>query len=240
MKILSSILALATCALAQASIPVHLGPSAESPQIGELEAISLAVTAEWPTSAQADDDWSPIYYRGVFEVYLDNNDIAKDLSPKPGSIYYLEPTKDAAKLAIATKKDKANILKVDTWFCKMQLETIIVGYIPNSAAQAQDIATALPSVPTSNDTGTAASQPMTRDLEGLLQKTGPIAKARTGLSYKLTDRAGKQLALLDLVGLPERIQIAEYLGQTIQISGELQQAENGNLTLLAHTIRKVD
>ncbi len=240
MKILAATLALACCALAYAGIPVHLSPAADSPKIGELEALSLAVQAEWPDQVEPSDEWSPIYYRGVFEVYLDNNDITKDLSPKPGSIYYLEPASDAPKLAVATAKDKADILKVDTWFCKMQLETIIVGYIPRNAtaSSAPDLDANLPSQPT--QAPVATTQPIARELEGLLQKTGPIAKTRTGMSYKLTDRAGKQLALLDHSALPERIRIGEYLGQPVQISGTLQQDETGTLVLHAKSLRKAN
>ena len=87
MKNIATLLAYALLASANAStqqgIPIYLNPSLDAPQIGELETRSLAISAEWPDKVQPVENWRPIYYRGVWEVYLHNNDLAKELTAKP-------------------------------------------------------------------------------------------------------------------------------------------------------------
>lgn len=234
MKKLTAILAFAlfttSSIFAQSHILVYFAPSTDSPQIGELEAASLAIPAEWPANSEVQNGWQPIYYRGAWEVYVDNNHISKDLSPKPGSPYYLNPSKDAIKLSIATEKDQTDIISVDTWFCKMQLETILLGYIPSSTIDSQTIVHSLPAQGTSPELTEAL--PVT-ELRGTLALIGLIAKKNSGLSYKLNDANGKSLAFLDLSKLPERIQIKDLIGSQLRVTGTFKENENGNTVILA-------
>lgn len=240
MKHLIALLVAATATLAHAAggIPVHLDPADDTPVIGELETISLAVPAEWPKGTVAQEGWQPVYYHGVFDVYVDNNDIGKDLNAKPGSPYHLAPEKTAPSLAIATKKDKVDILSVDTWFCKMKLETIVVGYIPSSSIEAGSIVNNLPpAVPPQIEASTATA---ITELVGRFEKTGLVGRTRTGLSYKLTGPTGKPLAFIDTTDVPERIQIDEFLTREVRISGFLEQSEDGSDVILkAKSIKKL-
>ncbi|MBC2604495.1 hypothetical protein [Pelagicoccus albus] len=230
----------ATLAATAKPIAIHLDPDAETPQIGSLEAISLAVPAEWPQGVEPVSGWQPIYYRGVFQVYLDNNDISKDLSPKPGSLYYLSPDKNSPSLAIATEKDKADILSVNTWFCKLQLETIVLGYIQNTSIDAGSIVTSLPdSSQSTGDATEAAVQQTPTEMAGRLVKTGLIGKKRTGASYKLTTDNGKTLAFIDATKVPDRVRIDELLSQPVRVSGFLGQVEDGSdVIILANSIKR--
>lgn len=234
MKKLTVLLAFALFAasttFAQSNIVVYFAPSTDSPAIGELEAVSLAIPAEWPANAEAQNGWQPIYYRGTWEVYVDNNHIGKDLSLKPGSPYYLAPSKDAIRLSIATDKDHTDIISVDTWFCKMQLETILLGYIPSASIGSQTIVNSLPTQAV--NTGATEVLPVT-ELRGTLATTGLVAKNRSGLSYKLNDADGNPLALLDISKLPERIQIKDHVGNELRVTGTLMQNENGTTIILA-------
>lgn len=232
MKLLIAFLvaSMATLAHAAGGIPVHLDPQSDSPQIGEIETLSLAVPAQWPSNVAAIEGWQPVYYHGVFEVYVDNNDIGKDLNAKPGSLYYLSPQKNAISLSIATEKDKVDILSVDSWFCKMQLETIVLGYIPNSTISASSIVTSLPDTHVSTTAKTTATA--ITELVGRLEKTGLVGRNRTGLNYKLTGEDGKTLAFIDTTGIPERIQVDQFLSLKIRISGFLTQSESGSDVIL--------
>ncbi|EDY83598.1 hypothetical protein VDG1235_3225 [Verrucomicrobiia bacterium DG1235] len=231
--------AIAVVATATASIPVHLDPTGEAPQIGELEAISLAVAAEWPRDVAPQDGWQPILFNGVFEVYVDNNDIGKNLAAKPGVPYHLSPEKTSPMLCIATDKDKVDILSVDTWFCKMQLETIVVGYIPSSSIEAESIVTSLPAAAVPQTSATPTATAIT-ELVGRLDKTGLLGRNRTGLPYKLIGPTGKTLAFIDASDVPERIQIDEFLTREVRISGFLKQSENGSdVILTAKSIKKL-
>ncbi|MCH6257230.1 hypothetical protein MLD52_11780 [Puniceicoccaceae bacterium K14] len=110
-------------------IDVHLRPEVQAPTIGQLESFALAVNAEWPADLEPTEGWKPIFYRGVFEVFVSNNDISKDLTPKPGSNYLLSPDKKATVLSTATKDDKTDLISVDPRYSKLNIETILVAYI---------------------------------------------------------------------------------------------------------------
>ena len=225
---------------AENGIPVMLDPTSDAPQIGELATLSLAVPAKWPVGSEAQEGWQPVYYRGVFEVYVDNNDIGKDLTAKPGSLYYLAPDKNATKLAIATDKDKVDIISVDTWFCKMQLETIVVGYIQNASIDASSIVTNLPEPALSSDAAESTETAIT-ELVGRLEKTGLLGRNRTGLAYKLSGNNGKTLAFVDTSEVPERIQVEDLLSLQVRVSGFLTQNEDGNTVILkAKTLKKAN
>ncbi|MBD5778415.1 hypothetical protein IEN85_02845 [Pelagicoccus sp. NFK12] len=226
MKLIIASLALALASIASAAdgIPVYLDPAEDSLQVGELEAISLAVPANWPRDVAAIEGWQPIYYRDVFEVYLDNNDIAKDLSAKPGRPYLTAPSNEAPTLAIATDKDKMDIISVDTWFCKVQLETIIVGYIPSSSIEASDIVNSLASAPAPQMSDLPEAAAVT-ELVGRFEKTGMIGKNRTGVAYKLTGLDGKTLAFVDTSEVPERIHVEDFIKREVRVSGILKQTE---------------
>lgn len=242
MKLTTALLvaATATLTLAANSLPVHLEPDSEAPVIGELAAMSLAVPAEWPRDVSSVEGWQPVYYRGVFEVYVDNNDISKDLSAKPGSPYYLTPEQDATTLSVATKGDKVDVLSVDTWFCKMQLETIVLGYVKDQSVDAGSIVTSLATAPTPTIQSGSTAQAIT-ELVGRLEKTGMIAKKRTGTAYKLISNEGRVLAFLETADIPERIQLGDLLRLRVRVSGFLKQGENEtDVILRAKTIKKAN
>lgn len=240
MKLLLAILAaaLASVALAAESIQVYLDPTEDAVKIGELEAISLAVPAQWPRGTVAREGWQPIYYRGIFEVYVDNNDIGKDLSTKPGSPYLTAPDKKASTIALATDKDKTDILSVGTWFCKMRLETIIVGYIASSSIDPSQIVTSLPATALDKRSAGSGATAIT-ELVGRFVKTGLIGQKRTGLSYRIEGIDGKTLAFVDISEVPERIQVDEFLKLEVRVSGFLTQNEdNSDIVVKAKTIKK--
>lgn len=240
MKLILAILAaaLASVALAAESIQVYLDPTEDSVKIGELEAISLAVPAHWPSGTIAQEGWQPVYYRGVFEVYVDNNDIGKDLKTKPGSPYLTAPDKKAATIALATDKDKTDILSVGTWFCKMRLETIIVGYIANTSIDPSKIVTSLPAATPDGQAGESGATAIT-ELVGRFVKTGLIGQKRTGLSYKIEGIDGKTLAFVDTSEVPERIQVDDFLKLEVRVSGFLTQKEDSSdVVVKAKTIKK--
>lgn len=240
MKLLIASLAfvLASIAFAADGIPVYLDATEDSQQVGKLEAISLAVPANWPRGVEPTEGWQPVYYRGVFEAYLDNNDVAKDLSPKPGRPYLTAPSNEAPTLAIATDKDKMDILSVDTWFCKVQLETIIVGYIPSSSIEASSIVTSLAADPAPQRSTQPEAAAIT-ELVGRFEKTGLIGKSRTKTSYRLTGLDGKTLAFIDTSEIPERIQVEEFIKREVRVSGFLKQTgESEDVILTAKSIKK--
>ena len=225
-------------AAAQSNLPVYLDPNAESPQIGILEVVADAVPADWPVGAKPLEGWQPIYYRGVFETYVHNNDIAKDLTAKPGSYYYFEPNRDAIKLSIATEKDRIDIISVDTHFCKVQLETILVGYIQGGAVEARQIVQSLPNAasgPAENEVEVATI----RELRGKVRPIGMIAKNRTGLKYRLDGADGKPVALLDLSQLPDRINIEQFENASVIANGSLKTNDNGDTIILVVQSLKV-
>lgn len=231
--------ALATLAHAQEPIPVYLDPSSDALQIGELESRSLAVPAEWPMGSEQPPGWRPVYYQGRFEVYVDNNDIGKDLAPKPGSVYYTAPDRNAAKLAIATEKDETDIISVDTWFAKLRLETILLGYIPDAARVPDPEAVA--TAPQPSDDETSASEAPVSELEGRLEKAGLLARNRHGVQYRLANESGKTIAFVDVSELPERIQADELLSDTVRISGALQANEtSGAVIVVAQSLKKAN
>ncbi len=233
MKQLIAILALVVASVASAAdgIPVYLDAAEDSLQIGELEAISLAVPAQWPHNTEPVEGWQPIYYRNTFEVYLDNNDIAKDLSAKPGRPYLTAPSNEAPTLAIATDKDKIDIISVDTWFCKVQLETIVVGYIQSSSIDASSIVTSLETAPTPEAAAQSEAAAIT-ELVGRLEKVGLLGKTRTGMSYKIVGIDGKTLAFVETSEVPERIQVEEFINREVRVSGFLKQTEESDDVIL--------
>lgn len=113
---------------AQQAIDVRLSPSEEALIIGQVDPTAL-VEAQWSEEQAPVSGWRPIFYRGTFDVYVGNSDIAKNLSPKPGSKYLLSPGRNTQVLSIATKEDKADIISVDARYSRMNVETILVGYI---------------------------------------------------------------------------------------------------------------
>ncbi len=240
MKLLIASLAFVLASIASAAdgIPVYLDAADDSLQIGELEAISLAVQAKWPRGVEPTEGWQPVYYRDIFEVYLDNNDIAKDLTAKPGRPYLTSPSNEAPTLAIATDKDKVDIISVDTWFCKMQLETIIVGYIQSSSIDASSIVTSLATDPAPVISAQPEAAAIT-ELVGRFEKTGLIGKTRTGIVYKLTGLDGKTMAFIDTSEVPERIHVEEFLKREVRVSGFLKQTEESDdVILIAKTLKK--
>lgn len=225
--------------LTAGNVPVHIEPTTEATRIGELEALSLAVPAQWPENENAKANWSPVYYRGVFEVYVPNNALAKDLSVKPGSKYFLQPDESGPFLAIATSQDKTDILGVDTWFTQMQLETIVVGYIQDASMNA--------STPESNLSAQSATNSSTpsatavSELAGRLVKAGLVGRNRTGLLHKIVGVNGKPLAFVDFSEVPERIQVDDYLGIQVRVSGFLKQSESGSdVIITAKNISKAN
>ena len=219
----------------QSSIPVHMDPSADSTQIGELEAAALAVPAEWPEQVAPVNGWQPVFYRGTWDVYVNNSDIAKDLSIKPGSPYFLQASRESQVLSIATKQDQTNIISVDTWFCKIQLQTIVVGYIQNANIAAESIVTSLPSP--SAAPGKPKEAAAITELRGIVKTVGMIGKSRTGLAYKLQGSDGKTLAFLDVSGLPERIRVEEMINKEVNLTGVLgETAETADVILTVKTL----
>ncbi|MDQ8181836.1 hypothetical protein [Pelagicoccus sp. SDUM812005] len=242
MKLIIASLAFVLASIASAAdgIPVYLDAAEDSLQVGELEAISLAVPAHWPRGVEPVEGWQPIYYRDTFEVYLDNNDIAKDLSAKPGRPYLTAPTNEAPTLAVATDKDKMDILSVDTWYCKVQLETIIVGYIQSSSIEASSIVTSLATdpIPQASTSSQAPAAAIT-ELVGRFEKTGMLGKNRTGMSYKLAGLDGKALAFIDTSEVPERIHVEDFINKEVRVSGILKQKEDSDdVILTAQSIKK--
>lgn len=229
----------AALSLAANDIPVYLEPSTDAAQIGGLEALSLAVPAEWPENRETAENWQPVYFHGVFDVYVLNSAMAKDLSVKPGSHYFLTPNETGPTLAIATEQDKTDILGVDTWFCKMQLETIVVGYIQHKSIDASEIVSSLPQQATS--TTSASSATAVSELVGRLEKAGLVGRNRTGLVHKLIGSNGQTLAFIDFTKVPERIQIDDFVGIPVRVSGFLKQSESSaDVILEAKIISKVN
>lgn len=240
MKLLIASLALVLASISSAAdgIPVYLDAAEDSLQVGELEAISLAVPAKWPRGVEPLEGWQPIYYRDTFEVYLDNNDIAKNLTAKPGRPYLTAASKEAPTLAIATDKDKVDIISVDTWFCKVQLETIIVGYIPSSSIDASSIVTSLATAPVAQVSPQPEAVAIT-ELVGRFEKTGLIGKNRNGMAYRLTGLDGKTMAFVDTSEVPERVHVEEFLKREVRVSGFLKQTkENDDVILVAKSLKK--
>ncbi|MDQ8202986.1 hypothetical protein [Pelagicoccus sp. SDUM812003] len=232
-------LALAALASAQTNIPVRLAPSPDAPEIGQLEAMSLAVPAEWPQGEQPVEGWKPVYYQGVFEVYVDNNAIQKDLTVEPGTPYFLSPDPGAYQLSIATEKDKTDILSVDTWISHLQLETILVAYIQDQSVDAKRIVNNLPDQTPSLAKKTPASEQAVREFQGRLLKSGMLLKNRSGYAYRLVGPDGKTLAFVDLSQLPDRVQISDFVELTVKITGTLKPNENGDtLILVAQRLAK--
>ena len=231
------VLAIAARGLAQESIIVYLDPVEGSSLIGELESSSLAVPADWPVDVAPQAGWQPIYHRGSFSVYVDVNDMGKDLAPKPGSYYYLGPSKNAARLAVATDKDQTDIVSVDTWWVKLQLQTIVVGYIRSETTPTPS--PAIPPLPAPG--GPATETNPIKELQGLLEPTGLLAKNRTGLQLKLTGPNGETLAFIDTSSLPERVQTKDFLNTSVRVAGRLIPNDNGDtLILLAQSIKKAN
>lgn len=243
---LSIALAASLALQAQEKIAVYLSPDATSPQIGALDSLSLAVPAEWPAAQEAAEGWRPIYYRGLFTVFVHNNDIAKDLSAKAGANYYLQASKNAPVLAIATDKDKSEILSVDTWYCQLELETIVLAYIQETSVEASSIVQSLAKdTPATNPQPTTAgpqSASSIKEMEGKLLPVGLLEKKKAeGLAFKLQDRTGTTLAFLDLSRLPERIQAESLAGQIVRVSGELRDSSSGSAIILtANTLKKAN
>lgn len=234
-------LALASVAFAQSDIPVYLDPTSDAPQIGSLEAASDAVAADWPSGADARPGWQPVYYQGAFDVYVDNNDIAKDLSPKPGSLYYLEPSKEAPKLATATERDQTDIISVDTWFCKMRLHTIVTGYVPTNALQSSVQEPQVPQTDPNSEATPSSDGELVRVVQGVLKKTGMIARNRTGMQYALTNAAGETLTLVDIEQVPDRVQIDRFLNETVDVTGSFKVDDAGDtIVILAQSIKKAN
>lgn len=231
-------ISIASLALGANEIEVYLKPSIDSQQIGTLETMSLAVPAEWPDSETPQSNWKPVYYNGVFDVYVDNNAIAKDLSVKPGSRYYLQPDADTEPLAIATKQDTTDILSVDTWYCKLQLETIVVGYIQSGSIEANQIVSNLSPQTNQAKPVTSTGKAVT-EIVGRLEKAGLVGRNRTGLAYKVMGAEGRPLAFVDFENLPDRINLDDFVGINVRVSGFLEQSESGKDVLLtAKTIQK--
>lgn len=240
MKLITALLATIAATLVNAAdgIPVLLSPVGDATQIGELETLSLAVPAEWPKDVPATEGWQPVYYRGIFEVYVDNNDIGKNLAPKPGRPYLLSPNEKGVLLAIATDKDKTDIVSVDTWFSKMQLETIVLGYIQASSVEASSILSNLPQTPVPSEP-VAAAQAASTELVGRLEKTGMIGRNRTGAAFKLVGPTGQTLAFVDDSEVPERIQMDEFVNNEVRITGFLEQKEGKeDVILRAKSLKK--
>ena len=250
MKLPSALVALAIpwMAVAQESVPVRLAPNPEAPQIGQLESASLATPTEWPDTIEPHQGWQPIYYRGVFEVYSDNNDIGKDLIPKPGSPYYLRPDRGSPKLTVATATDKVDIISVDTEFCKMRLETIVLAYISTSppepaaeTAQAQPEVAPTPTPARAENVPPPSESETVRHLAGKVEKLSLLMRNRIGLAYKLTATDGATLAFLDLSQLPGRLQIDDFLDESVRASGVLQPTNgSATLTLVVQSLNSSD
>lgn len=135
-----SFLALAVTLLTHGqAIDVRLSPDVQALAIGQLESSGLAVDAQWPEGQDPVEGWKPIFYRGIFEVFVNNNDISKDLTPKPGSSYFLSPDKGATVLSTATKDDRTDLISVDPRYSKLNVETILVAYIKDIAAVIEEL-----------------------------------------------------------------------------------------------------
>ncbi len=228
---------------AQESIPVYLSPDAESKIVGNLESLSLAVTAEWPDGTEPFSGWRPIYYQGSFEVYVSSHDISKDLTPKPGAAYLMSPDADAQILAIATAEDNSDLLAVDPRFCKVQVETIILAYIQDIVAEPQEAEeTAKKEEPESSEIVlTAEETEPAKILEGKLVATSLIESKKTGFAYKLINDQKKTIAFLDTSTLPEFILLRDYVETKSQASGKLiPQEKIASLVLQVTALKKLD
>ena len=135
-KLLLSFIVACSATLAtfgQEALDIRINPQSDATIIGQIESASLAVNAPWKEGQGPVDGWQPIFFRGTFEVYLNNSDIAKDLTPTPGSKYFLAPGRGTEVLSTATKEDKSEVISVDSRYCRMKVETILIGYIEYSA-----------------------------------------------------------------------------------------------------------
>ncbi len=227
--------ALAASASAQDPTPVRLAPHADAPRIGTLDTPTAAIPADWPEGAQPQAGWLPIRFRAAVTAYVDNNDMGKDLAPKPGSLYYLSPDKTSAPLAVAAKSDTTQIIAVDPWWCELRLEKELTGYIPKRTMAAAT-PTAAPSAPASDAAASA-----TKRLRGTLQTTSLMVRTRTGLDYRLVAPDGKPIALIDVSELPERVQARDFVDATVEVSGPLAPNERGDLViLLAQSLKKAN
>ncbi|MEM9158823.1 MAG: hypothetical protein AAGB46_07205 [Verrucomicrobiota bacterium] len=213
-----------------AGIPVHLKPDAESPQIGTLETIALAVSADWPDGQTPVSGWTTVYFRGVFEVYFNNDFFAKDLSPKPGHPYLLDDKADAQQLAISTQNDKTDLLDVGANFSKIELETIVLAYISDTAS------------PTASVPLNAVPNPdQEQHFKGILVAVGNAEKERSGYGFKIVDTANKFLTYVDGENLPESLALKDFVNLPIEASGKVKETSNNTpRALLASGIKKTN
>lgn len=229
-----AILSLAATLAAQEPIPVYLDPASDAPRIGELQDPSLAAPASWPVGSEAIPGWMPVRYRGAFEVYVSNNDIAKDLSVKPGRPYLLRPAEGAPQLAVAGEDEQSDILSVDSLYCKLRLETTVTGYI---RAETEAATIRQEPRPSSSASGHAGQ---TKQIEGQLVAVGQLEKTRVGQDYKLVGPTGAILAYLDLSRLSDLVRLRELVGQNVRAGGRLSEAPEGHLVLAARTLKKTN
>ncbi len=228
---------------AQESIPVYLSPDVESKIVGNLESLSLAVTAEWPEGTEPFSGWRPIYYQGSFEVYVSSHDISKDLTPKPGCAYLMAPEPDAQILAIATAEDSSELIAVDPRYCKVQVETIILAYIQDipAAVEEEDQAVEVEKPESPKIAITAEETEPAKILEGRLITTSLIESKKTGYAYKLVNDQRKTIAFLDTSKLPEFVMLRDYVDTISQASGKLiPQEKIASLVLEVSALKKVE
>lgn len=235
---------LATSSAALSAVPVYNRPEAQAMQIGELESLDLAVEADWPQGVDPVPGWQPVYYRGAFRVYVDNDDIGKDLSPKPGAPYLMQPEAGAQRLAVATQKDQTEFLEVGSDYSLIYLETIVLGYLRQSASANRQ--------PTASDAAGGGGKPSpseappdaalpSKTLQGIVAKTSFLEKTRMKFNYKLVAPDGSALAYIDTDELPKFIVVSDYLNKMAHVSGPVLTFQDGSqLIIRARSLKKVN
>ena len=220
---------------------VHTKPDASSPAISFLKAGTEPTPAP-NAPANLPGGWMAIQLPGPFEGYVENKDLAKDLSVKPGVNIRIAPKADAAILTVAEKSDKTSITGLRGKWTQITLEKPLLGYVqvggatpppapvaaPATAPAPMGPAPVAPGVYGSTTPGQAApmvnlgdggGSALPRQFAGKFVSTRRPLAPRRPYDYALNDDAGKRYAYLDISKLLLTEQIEKYIDHKVVVFG---------------------
>jgi hypothetical protein len=241
---LFSVLLWSAASLSAAPLPattaVHTKPDASSPAVTFLKAGSEPTVAE-DAAAATPAGWLAVALPGPFEVYVENKNLLKDLSVRPGTELFLAPKSDSGVLTVFEPDDHAEITGLHGKWTQLRLDKKLTGYI-RVGSEAAPAATPSPVSPAPVPPASAAAQNVTaprqpaaassvsdnnapalpRLFRGQFVSTRSRFHPRRPYDWALVDDAGARVAYLDVTKLLLTDQIENYAGHTVVVYGAAQ------------------
>ena len=228
---------LVLCApFAGAAVPLHLEPNPDSVVVIEIPENDEALRQV----AHAAGDWLEVRYSGPYTGYVSSHGIDVSEGVSSGTPIYLEPSHDAAILAVIDTPGEVEVIETGDW-TKVSLRKslrlfVSIEYLRGTAGGSAQVTDASGKPVVGSRASSPVAEEVAQNFEGRLVEAKRILFfKKPPYPYALEDEKGKRIAYLDLEAVVISQPFKNYVGRKVEVYGTIE-AENDGRRLVIHAV----